>query len=56
MALYRISDQIVFKILRDIEYGYLEITKYNGELLKFGNPKSTLKSALKIKKKILLLA
>ncbi len=51
MALYRISDQIVFKILRDIEYGYLEITKYNGELLKFGNPKSTLKSALKIKKK-----
>jgi len=51
MTLYRISDQIVFKILRDIEYGYLEITKYNGELLKFGNPKSTLKSALKIKKK-----
>ncbi len=50
MGLYNFSDQIVFKILRDIEHGYLEITKYNGELLKFGNPNSTLKSVLKIKK------
>ena len=50
MGLYNISDQIVFKILRDIEHGYLEITKYNGELLKFGNPNSPLKSVLKIKK------
>ena len=48
MSLYNFSDQIVFKILRDIEHGYLEITKYNGELLKFGNPNSSLKSVLKI--------
>ena len=50
MSIYNISDQIVFKILRDIEQGYLEIIKYNGELLKFGNPNSSLKSVLKIKK------
>tara|TARA_A200000113_G_scaffold73875_1_gene64741 strand:+ start:94 stop:1272 length:1179 start_codon:yes stop_codon:yes gene_type:complete len=50
MGIYNISDQIVFKILRDIEQGYLEIIKYNGELLKFGNPNSSLKSTLKIKK------
>ncbi len=50
MGLYNFSDQIVFKILRDIEHGYLEITKYNGKLLKFGNPNSPLKSVLKIKK------
>jgi len=50
MGLYNFSDQIVFKILRDIKHGYLEITKYNGELLKFGNPSSPLKSVLKIKK------
>ena len=50
MGLYNFSDQIVFKILRDIEHGYLEITKYNGELLKFGNPNSPLKSVLRIKK------
>ena len=50
MGLYNFSDQIVFKILRDIEHGYLEITKYNGELLKFGNPDSPLKSVLRIKK------
>jgi hypothetical protein len=30
MSIYNISDQIVFKILRDIKQGYLEITKYNG--------------------------
>ena len=50
MGLYNFSDQIVFKILRDIKHGYLEVTKYNGELLKFGNPNSPLKSVLKIKK------
>ena len=50
MSLYSLSDKIVFNILRDIEYGYLEIIKYNGELLKFGNPNSSLKSVLKIKK------
>ena len=50
MSLYNISDQIVFKILKNIDQGYLEIIKYDGELLKFGNPNSSLKSVLKIKK------
>ena len=50
MGLYSISDKIVFKILRDIDYGYLEITKYSGETLKFGNSSSSLKAVLKIKK------
>ena len=50
MGLYNFSDQIVFKILKDIKHGYLEITKYNGELLTFGKPNSPLKSVLKIKK------
>ena len=50
MNLYNVSDKIVFKILEDIEYGYLEITKHNGDLLKFGNSESPLKAILKIKK------
>ena len=50
MSLYNFSDKIVFKILKDIEYGYLEITKHNGALLKFGDPQSPLKAILKIKK------
>ena len=50
MNLYNVSDKIVFKILEDIEYGYLEITKHNGDLLKFGNSQSPLKAILKIKK------
>ncbi|MDC3117189.1 cyclopropane-fatty-acyl-phospholipid synthase family protein [Candidatus Pelagibacter sp.] len=50
MSLYKLSDQIVFKTLRDINYGYLEVIKYNGELLKFGNPNSSLQSVLRIKK------
>ena len=50
MGIYNISDQIVFKILKNIDQGYLEIIKYDGELLKFGDPNSSLKSVLKIKK------
>ena len=50
MGLYNFSDKIVFNILKDIEYGYLEITKYSGEILKLGNPSSSLKAVLKIKK------
>ena len=50
MGLYSFSDKIVFNILRDIEYGYLEITKYSGDILKFGNPGSSLKANLKITK------
>ena len=50
MNLYKISDKIVFNILRNIKFGYLEITNYNGELLKFGNPEDPLKANLEIKK------
>ena len=42
MGLYNFSDKIVFNILKDIEYGYLEIIKYSGEILKFGNPNLSL--------------
>ena len=48
MGLYNFSDKIVFNILKDIEYGYLEITKHSGEILEFGNPNSSLKANLKI--------
>ena len=50
MGLYNFSDKIVFNILKDIKYGHLEITKYSGEILKFGNPSSSLKANLKITK------
>ena len=50
MNLYNLSDKIVFKILRDIDSGYLEITNIDGAILKFGNPKDSLKAYIRIKK------
>ena len=50
MNLYNISDKIVFKILKDINTGYLEIKKIDGKLIRFGNPEHSLKAFLKIKK------
>tara|TARA_B100001057_G_scaffold269315_1_gene269479 strand:- start:4384 stop:5562 length:1179 start_codon:yes stop_codon:yes gene_type:complete len=50
MNLNNISDKIVFKALRNLKFGYLEITNIYGEILKFGNPLDTLKATLKIKK------
>ena len=50
MNLYNISDKIVFKILQDINNGYLEIEKLDGELIRFGNPKHSLKAYIRIKK------
>jgi len=50
MSLYTLSDKIVFNILKDIEYGYLEILTYQGRLIKFGNKDETLKAKIKIKK------
>ena len=49
MNLYTLSDKIVFNILKDIEYGYLEIKTYQGRLVKFGNKDETLKASIKIK-------
>ena len=50
MNLFKISDKIVFNILKNIEFGYLEVIHHNGELLKFGNPNNQLKANLEIKK------
>ena len=50
MLIYKISDTIVFKALKSIKYGFLEITKIDGEILKFGNPEDSLKANLVIKK------
>ena len=50
MNLYKISDKLVFNILSRINYGYLEITSFDGRTLKFGNPEDSLKANLIIKK------
>ena len=50
MNLYNFADKIVFKILQDIDSGYLEIRSFDGVLLKFGDPKDSLKANIKIKK------
>ena len=48
MALYKLSDKIVFNILSDIKVGYVEITNYQGKVFKVGNPQDDLKAKLKI--------
>ena len=50
MLIYTASDKLVFSILKKINYGYLEITAFDGSILKFGNPKDILKSNLIIRK------
>ena len=50
MSLNRLSDKLVFDILAGINVGFLEITNYQGEVFKFGNPQDNLKAKLKIKK------
>ena len=54
MLLYKISDTIVFNALKRLQYGFLEITKVNGEVLKFGNPEENLKVSLQIKDESLM--
>ena len=54
MLIYRISDTIVFNALKNIKCGFLEITKIDGEILKFGNPDDNLKVTLKIKDESLM--
>ena len=49
MIHHRIADKIVFSILKKINVGFLEITTFSGEVLKFGNPIDKLKTNLKIK-------
>ena len=52
MLIYKISDSIVFNALKNIKLGYLELTKIDGEILKFGNPEDNLKVLLTIKDEI----
>jgi len=49
MIIYKISDSIVFNALKNIKHGFLEITKIDGEVLKFGNPEDNLKVSLTVK-------
>jgi cyclopropane-fatty-acyl-phospholipid synthase len=49
MLLYSFADKIVFSILRKIDVGFLEISTFSGEVLRFGNPNDKLKANLKIK-------
>jgi len=50
MNLYKFSDKIVFNILKDIDSGYLELTNFDGDKIKFGNPEDSLKAKLIVKK------
>ena len=49
MLIYKISDSIVFSGLKNMKYGFLEIIKTNGEILKFGNHNDNLKASMVIK-------
>ncbi len=50
MFLNKISDKLVFNFLGKIDYGYLEIKTFDGEILKFGNPEEPLSANIIIKK------
>ena len=49
MKISSLFDKIVFNILKNIQFGYLEVTNYNGENFKFGDSNSALKANIKIK-------
>ena len=49
MLIHKISDTIVFNVLKNIKHGFLEISKIDGEILKFGNSEDNLKVSLTIK-------
>ena len=50
MLIYKAIDKLVFNILNGINHGYLEITSFDGNIFKFGNPANSLKANLIIKK------
>ncbi|MDC0044056.1 cyclopropane-fatty-acyl-phospholipid synthase family protein [Candidatus Pelagibacter sp.] len=49
MIIHKISDTIVFNALKNIHYGFIEIKKFNGTILEFGNKKDKLKTKIFIK-------
>ena len=54
MLIYKLSDLIVFSLLKKIKHGHLEVIKMNGEVLKFGDPNEILKVSLEIKDESLI--
>ena len=50
MFLHNFADKLVFKFLNKINYGFLELTKCDGKVLKFGDPNQKLKANILIKK------
>ena len=50
MLLNNVADKLVFKFLSKINYGYLELTTFDGNVLKFGNPNDKLQANIIIKK------
>jgi len=50
MFLDNAADKLVFKFLDGINYGFLELTTFDGKLLKFGDPNQKLKANILIKK------
>ena len=46
MFLAKAADKIVLNILNKIDYGYLELTTYDGKIFKFGDPSHYLKANL----------
>ena len=50
MLFNNVADKLVFKFLSNINYGYLELTTFDGVALKFGNPNDKLQANIFIKK------
>ncbi len=50
MFLHNIADKLVFKFLKKINYGFLELTTCDAKVLKFGDPNQKLKANILIKK------
>ena len=50
MLLNNVADKLVFKLLSKINYGYLELKTFDGNVLKFGNPNDKLQANILIKK------
>ena len=49
MFLNKISDLIVFGTLKNIKYGFIKITNFDGDILEFGNAEDKLKAEIIIK-------
>ena len=50
MKLSTLTDKVVFNILKDIEFGYLELLNHDGKQYKFGNPNDSLKAKIIVKR------